>query len=106
MISQRTAQRRVKKGIEFLDGRYKTWRGRVNPERISMASGDYDGGVECGCVLAQIDYSVRRVYCGSYWDIFKRILDGDDAEAERLGFYSHDGSAYDALTEAWKKALA
>lgn len=104
-MTRRTALARARRGAAFLDTRYKTWRKKINPERLDLAQGTYyPRGVECGCVLAQLDAGFRNSFFGSFSDRSMR-LGLSDTEDEKLGFTAEDLNDYPVLTDAWRKVL-
>jgi hypothetical protein len=101
----RKALNAARRGAAFLDSRYKTWRRRVNLDRLDLGSGSYVvGGNGCGCVLAQID-AVYTHGEGDFSDRLARLgLAVDDAR--RLGFLGSGAIPHADLDEAWRRVLA
>jgi len=107
-ITNKAIRTRVKKGMAFLDNSLgKSWSDHINLNELDMSSGQYAPQHECGCIIAQLDWTFDRVEDEGEYDHGLRVLeiDHDSGQAEDLGFFSDTYDNYTKLTQAWKEEM-
>lgn len=82
-----TVTERVERGATLLDEHMPGWEGRIDLERLNLASA-------CDCVVGQLLGSYRYVYVDLY------IKSGTT-----YGFESTPPGNYSGLTRAWRKLI-
>ena len=89
MKKNKTVNRRIQRGITFLDAQKSGWREEVDPDTLKMSTDDY-------CILGQVFGSFDSA-CDS--------LGLDHDIAAHMGFTRTKRIGWKRLTKQWRKAI-
>jgi hypothetical protein len=97
LYTERRCQKRVERGIRYLDKHKPGWRDEVNVETLDLSHGDR-------CILGQCygSYGNGAGQLGIEWEKARQL--GFAAGTEETPHY-FVRDEYDSLTEEWKLAL-